>query len=85
MPEWNTDAELFELVKTELHTPAIGNILDRRGHFLRFLASEIRPIEPHMKLAGWALPVLQGAVAGNRQPPFGRMTKALDALLPGEV
>ncbi|HPK87408.1 MAG TPA: RraA family protein, partial [Atribacterota bacterium] len=28
MSEWNNDKELFELIKNELYTPVVGDILD---------------------------------------------------------
>lgn len=37
MKEWNNDKELFELVKRELYTPVIGDILDGMGHYHQIL------------------------------------------------
>jgi regulator of RNase E activity RraA len=85
MTEWTNDEQLFSLIRTELYTPVVGDILDQHGRFHQFLPPAIRPLAPHMVVVGRAMPVLQTQVFGPQQKPFGRMTQALDALQPGEV
>lgn len=80
-----TDAELFELMKTVLYTPVVGDILDSIGRTHQFLPPAVRPMLPHMKLAGRAMPALVSDVYGPQQKPFGLLTEALDQLEPGEV
>jgi regulator of RNase E activity RraA len=84
-PEWADDGELFELIRRELYTPVVGDILDAHECFHRFLPPGIQPMREEMKLVGRAMPVLQIDVFGHQQRPFGRMTEALDDLRPGEV
>ncbi len=88
------DDELFHLVKTELFTAVVGDVLDRLGFTHQFLPAPIRPLRTDMKLVGRAMPVLQAdfhvdADAPGRGPlsgqPFGVMLAALDDLKPGEV
>ena len=85
MPEWKNDGELFSLVRATLYTPVVGDILDQCGRLHQFLPQPIRPLREGMTLAGRAMPVRQGDVAGPQDRPFGLMTQALDDLRPGEV
>jgi 4-hydroxy-4-methyl-2-oxoglutarate aldolase len=79
------DSEFFALLKAELSTPVIGDILDQLGLLHRFLPQPITPMLLDMKLAGRAMPVLMGDVFGPQKRPFGRLTQALDQLEPGEI
>jgi regulator of RNase E activity RraA len=88
------DAALFRLVKTELFTAVVGDVLDRLGFTHQFLPAAIKPLETSTKLVGRAMPVLEAdypvdADEPGRGPlsrqPFGLMLAALDDLKPGEV
>lgn len=85
MPEWKNDPELFELLRTTLYTPVVGDLLDELGFVHQFLPQPIQPIRRDMKLAGRAMPVLMIDVYGKQKHPFGRLTEALDQLQPGEI
>lgn len=85
MSHWKSDPELFELIKTRLYTPVVGDILDRLGFTHQFLPQPIQPAMAEMKLAGRAMPVLMIDVHGPQKKPFGKLTEALDQLLPGEI
>ena len=85
MQEWSSDFELFELMRSALYTPVVGDILDQLGCFHQFLPPDLRPMVPSMKIAGRAMPALQMDVFGPQEKPFGLMTRALDDLKPGEV
>jgi len=80
MIPWETDAELFDLIKGRLYTPVVGDILDRMG-----LTQPIQPLLTEMKLAGRAMPVLMIDVHGPQPKPFGKLTECLDQLRPGEI
>ena len=85
-----TEAELFNLMKSELYSAVIGDILDRMGKYHQFLPPEIRPLRPEMILCGRAMPVLEEdlPVTGTRdsgEGAFGKMLYALDDLNPGEI
>ncbi|HEY7090928.1 MAG TPA: RraA family protein [Tepidisphaeraceae bacterium] len=84
-PEWSDDSELFDLVRRELYTPVVGDILDDLGFVHQFLAQPIQPMREEMKLIGRAMPVVMIDVYGKQQKPFGKLTEALDQLEPGEV
>jgi 4-hydroxy-4-methyl-2-oxoglutarate aldolase len=83
--EWTNDGELFSLMRRELYTPVVGDILDGLGCFRQFLPQEIQPMDPAMTLAGRAMPVLMIDVHGPQKQPFGKLTEALDQLQPGEI
>lgn len=82
---WNNDNELFELLKKDLYTPVVGDILDEMGYYHQFLPAELRPIRESDKLVGRAMPVLMIDVYGPQKKPFGYLTEALDQLQPGEI
>ena len=79
------DLELFDLIKTRLYTPVVGDILDRIGFSHQFLPQPIQPLLPEMKLAGRAMPVLMIDVYGPQKRPFGKLTEALDQLETGDI
>ncbi|EPR75454.1 demethylmenaquinone methyltransferase [Leifsonia rubra CMS 76R] len=80
-----TDAQLFEIIRTQLNTAVLGDILDGLGRTRQFLPPEIRPLLPEMRLAGRAMPSIVSDVHGPQKKPFGLLTEALDQLEPGEV
>lgn len=80
-----TDAERFALMKETLYTPVVGDILDKLGYTHQFLPPEIRPMQPHMKLAGRAMPVVVSDVYGPQKKAFGYLTESLDQLEQGEI
>ncbi len=85
MIQWKNDNELFQMIKNELYTPVVGDILDRKGLYHRFLPQPIQPLKEAMRIAGRAMPVLMIDVYGEQKKPFGLLTEALDQLEPGEV
>lgn len=88
-----TDADLFHVLKTELFTAVVGDILDTLGYRRQFLPSGIKPLRDDMKIAGRAMPVLEADVFSDgkgsfgplAEKPFGIMFEALDSLKPGDV
>ncbi|AOT72027.1 RraA family protein [Geosporobacter ferrireducens] len=85
MIEWKNERDLFELMKRELYTPVVGDILDRKGLYHRFLPQPIQPIQENMVVVGRAMPALMVDVYGEQEKPFGLLTEALDQLQPGEI
>ena len=91
---WHNDTELFALVKQELFTALVGDVMDKMGYLHQFLPPEVKPLDPKMILIGRAMPVLEAdifveKVQGSRNPiiekPFGLMFEALDQLKENEV
>lgn len=83
--EWKNDAELFSLMKQQLFTAVVGDMLDHLDRRHQFLPAECRPLAPHMKLAGRAMTVLEADTFHLPDPPFGKMLEALDSLRENEI
>jgi len=83
--EWSSDEQLFALIKKELYTPVVGDILDAKGFYHQFLPQPIQPMKEDMVVVGRAMPALMIDVFGEQEKPFGELTAALDQLQPGEV
>lgn len=90
---WQDDNELFNLMKTELFTAVVGDVLDTMGLTHQFLPPQFVPLRDDMLIAGRAMPVLNadyfGAKTGGQtdlsDKPFGLTFRALDDLKPHEV
>lgn len=94
MPEWENDNKLFKIIREELFTAVIGDIMDKMGFLNQFLPPAIRPVKDSMFICGRAMPVLEADCFEATSPnsinpimkkPFGLMLEALDAIQPGEV
>lgn len=85
MREWEGDDQLIALIRRELCTPVLGDILDGLGCYHQILPAPVQPMREAMIVAGRAMPVLMIDVYGPQKAPFGLLTQALDALRPGEV
>ena len=93
MTSWQTDKELFDLMKTELFTAVVGDVLDKMGLYHQFLPPEIKALHDDMVVVGRAMTVLEADYfaekSGGNQPlsnqPFGLMFEALDDLKENEV
>lgn len=57
--EWKNDEELFAVVRRELFTAVVGDILDQMGLLHQFLPPDIRPLSEGMVVLGRAMPVLE--------------------------
>lgn len=79
------DASRLALVREQLYTPVLGDVLDQIGRRHQFLPPTIMPIRSDLVLAGRAMPVLVADVFGPQVSPYGRLTEALDQLQPDEV
>jgi regulator of RNase E activity RraA len=89
---WQTDDELFKIVKKELYTAVVGDIMDKLGLLHQFLPPQIKPLRQDMFVTGRAMTVLEADVFGEEgnknqvlKKPFGLMLEALDDLKRNEV
>ena len=90
---WQDDVELFKLMRQELFTAVVGDVLDKLEFFHQFLPPNIQPLRDDMIVVGRAMPVLDvdyfGEVIPSKQSlsqkPFGLLFEALDHLKPNEV
>lgn len=93
MTLWKDDDDLFRLMKEELFTAVLGDILDKLGHRNQFLPPHIRPLRDDMIVAGRAMTVLNRDIeqlappAGDPLPdkPYGLLFESLDDLKANEV
>jgi regulator of RNase E activity RraA len=91
--QWQDDDQLFKLMKAELFTAVVGDILDKMGLLHQFLPPQIQPLRDDMVVVGRAMPVLDVDYFGDHESsqtdvgsqPFGLMLHALDDLKPHEV
>lgn len=90
----SNDSELFSLMKTELFSSVIGDVLDAQGFRHQYLPPSIRPLSDSMILVGRAMTVLEAdyfvepTIKGRSSfgsKPFGVMFEALDDLKRDEV
>lgn len=91
---WNNDDELFALVRRELFTCVVGDVMDKLQLLHQFLPPQIHPLQQEMVTIGRAMPVLAAdvfaeKVSGSANPlmekPFGLMLEALDDLRRHEI
>ncbi|MFA9439115.1 RraA family protein [Uliginosibacterium sp. sgz301328] len=91
---WKDDQELFALMRGQLFTAVVGDILDNMGLLHQFLQPQIKPLCKRMVVAGRAMPVLEADYFAMREEsgrlplstqPFGIMFAALDDLKQDEV
>jgi len=89
---WANDEELFHLVRKELYTAVVGDIMDKLGLLNQFLPPQIMPLSEDSFIIGRAMPVLEADVVSNLSKhnavlnkPFGLMLEALDDLKKNEV
>lgn len=90
MLTWKNDDELFALMKKDLYSAVIGDILDQMGHYHQFLPMAVQPIREDMVVCGRAMTVKEEdlPVIGEpipTEPTFGHMLDALDDLKKNEV
>ena len=91
MTEWRDDAGLFELMKRELFTAVVGDVMDEAGLVRQFLPPEIQPLRDDMVVAGRAMPALEADFtepddrSADGDGPFGLMFEAIDDLTSDEV
>ncbi len=83
--EWKNDKEMFQLMREQLYTPVVGDILDAMGYYHQFLPQSIQALRENMVLAGRAMTVLMIDVYGPQKKPFGLLTEALDQLQEDEI
>jgi len=92
--EWTTDADLFDLMRLELFTAVIGDVMDKIGLQKQFLPSYLTVLDRGIIIAGRAVTVLEADVFAERidnsanplmAKPFGLMFEALDSLTQDDV
>lgn len=89
MSDWTNDTELFGLMRTELFSAVIGDVMDKMELTRQFLPPHLTMLDRTMIMAGRAMTVLEADVfeevtSSGVNPllakPFGLMFEALDSL-----
>lgn len=85
------DEAIFAMIRRDLFTAVLGDVMDAAGLRRQFLPPEIRALVPDTVIAGRAMPVLEAdcatdtSVMAGGLDAFGLMFRALDDLKPGEI
>lgn len=91
---WDTDDELFHIVRKELYTAVVGDIMDKLGLLHQFLPPQIKPLNDDSFVIGRAMTVIEADIDSESfqngsqhlvNKPFGLMLEALDDLKKNEV
>lgn len=86
MPSWSNDSELFQMMRKDLFSAVLGDVMDTMGLTHQFLPPQVKPIKDDMVIAGRAMPVLEEDIfIGGAEEPFGLMFDALDDLKSNEI
>jgi regulator of RNase E activity RraA len=85
MPEWKNDKELFEIMKKELYTGVICDMLDTLGYSHVYLPREIQSIRSSDIMVGRAYPTIICDVYGEQETPLGLLSEAIDHISEDEV
>src|SRR5579871_2511636 len=94
MKPWQNDDELFAIIRKELFTCVVGDVMDKLGLQHQFLPPQIKALREDLVVVGRAMPVLavdvfeekvSGAHNELMKRPFGLMLEALDDLKRNEV
>jgi regulator of RNase E activity RraA len=91
---WKNDDELFALVRRELFTCVVGDVMDKLQLLHQFLPPQIQPLHGEMVTIGRAMPALSTDVFAEKvsgsanklmEKSFGLMLEALDDLRRHEI
>jgi len=91
MAEWKADEELFALIRDELSTPPVSDVMEQLGFLYPMLPPDIRALRSDMVMIGRAMPVQDelpleyGTPARFDTKPFGLLFESIEALQPNEV
>lgn len=85
MAEWKNDKELFEVMKKELYTGVLCDMLDTMGYSHQYLPREIQSIRPTDVMAGRAFPTIICDVYGEQDEPLGKLPEAVDDIREDEI
>jgi 4-hydroxy-4-methyl-2-oxoglutarate aldolase len=85
MAEWKNDKELFELMKKEVYTGVLCDMLDTLGYSHQYLPREIQPLRPTDVMVGRAYPTIICDVYGEQENPLGLLPEAVDHIREDEI
>lgn len=68
MAEWKNDKELFEIMKKELYTGVLCDMLDTLGYSHVCLPNRLQPLYADRIMVGRAYPTIICVYTANRKP-----------------
>lgn len=85
MAEWKNDKELFQIMKEELYSGVLLDMIDTLGHYNQYLPREIQSMRPGDVIVGRAYPTVICDVYGPQEKPLGELTSAVDNIKEDEI
>lgn len=85
MIEWKNDKELFAIMKKEIYTGVLCDMLDTIGYSHQFLPHEIQSLRPTDIMVGRAYPTIICDVYGEQEKPLGLLAEAIDHISEDEI
>ncbi|MDJ0627461.1 MAG: RraA family protein [Rhodobacter sp.] len=91
MARWNSDEELFALLRNELCTSPISDVMEVMGFHYPMLPHQIMPIRPNTVMVGRAMPcqdeppIPHGGLKRYDWKPYGLLFDSIEDLKPNEV
>jgi len=85
MTEWNNETELFEIMKKEIYTGVLCDMLDTLGYSHQFLPREIQSLRPTDIMVGRAFPTIICDVYGEQEKPLGLLPEACDHIKKDQI
>jgi len=85
MVDWKNDKELFEMMKKEVYTGVLCDMLDSIGYSHQYLPRDIQALRPTDIMVGRAFPTIICDVYGEQEEPLGLLPEATDHIEKNEV
>lgn len=89
---WTSDTELFTIMKTQLFSAVLGDVMDTMNLQHQFLSPKIQAVDTGMIIVGRAMPVKEADIGNTsitakslEDKDFGVMFEALDSLKENDV
>ncbi len=85
MAQWKNDKELFEIMKKELYTGVLCDMLDTLGYSHVCLPNRLQPLYADRVMVGRAYPTVICDVYGEQETPLGLLPEAIDHIGEDEI
>ncbi len=82
---WKNDKELFELIKAELYTGVLCDMLDTIGYSHQYLPCDIQGLRLTDIMVGRAFTTVIADVYEEQKEPLGQLPNAIDAIKEDQI
>jgi 4-hydroxy-4-methyl-2-oxoglutarate aldolase len=79
------EQRMFDILRSDLYVAVVSDVLDSMGLNDQAMDARLRPLDPHMRVIGFAHTVSTADVWERPEEPYGKEIAAVEALSPGEV